>query len=132
MSEHSNAALHRKAHEVFIKGDMDSVTKMIADDAVFHSPGKSLISGEFRSRDAVFSQFFAKMDELSGGTGKIAEQQDYLGNDERSVALFRYDATRSGKSEQFGVCEVIRWRGGQIVEEWTYLDDQDQWDTFWS
>jgi hypothetical protein len=78
MKEHPNAALHRKAHAAFLKGDMDSLTKMIADDAVFHSPGKSLISGEFRSRDAVFSQFFGKMDELSGGTGKIAEQQDYL------------------------------------------------------
>ena len=21
---------------------------------------------------------------------------------------------------------------GQVVEEWTYLDDQDQWDAFWS
>ena len=116
MSEHPNAALHRKVHEVFSKGDMDSVTKMITDDAVFHSPGKSLISGEFRSRDAVFSQFFAKMDELSGGTGKITEQQDYLGNDERSVALFRYDATRNGKSVQFGVCEVIRWRSQRSCE----------------
>ncbi len=132
MSEHPNAALHRKAHEVFTIGDMDNVAKMMDDDAVFHIPGNSLISGEIHSRDAVFSQFFAKMDELSGGTGKIAEQQDYLGSDERSVALFKYDATRNGKSAQFGVCEVIRWRSGQIVEEWTYVDDQDQWDAFWS
>ena len=132
MSEHPNAALHRKAHDVFTKGDMENVVKMIDDDVIFHSPGKSLISGEFHSRDAVFSRFFAKMDELSGGTGKIAAQTDYLGNEERSVALFRYDATRNGKSAQFSVCEVIRWHGDQIVEEWTYLDDQDQWDTFWS
>lgn len=90
---------------------------MIDVDAVFHGPGKSLISGEFHSLDAVCSRFFAKMDELSDGTGKIAEQQDYLGNSKRSVALFRYDASRNGKSTRFSVCELIPWRSGQIVEE---------------
>ena len=132
MSEHPNAALHRKAHETFSKGDMNILTEMTAEDTVWHSPGKSLISGEFRGREAVFEGFFAKMDELSGGTAKFVEHQNYLGDDEHSVALFRFGATRSGKTLEVGVCEVIRWRSGQIAEEWTYLDDQYQWDVFWS
>jgi len=132
MSEQSNETLHRKAHEAFSRGDMDTVTEMIAEDIVWHSPGKNLISGVFRDREAVFGKFFAKMDDLSGGTAQIAEHQGYLGNDEHSVALFRYDATRNGKTMEFRVCEVIRWRSGQVVEEWTYLDDQYQWDAFWS
>ncbi len=72
------------------------------------------------------------MDELSGGTAKFVEHQDYLGNDEHSIALFRFAATRSGKTVEFNVCEDVRWRNGQIVEEWTYLDDQYGWDTLWS
>jgi len=132
MSEQSNVALHRKAHEAFSKGDMDTLTEMTTEDTVWHSAGKSLISGEFRGREAVFEGFFGKMDELSGGTAKIVEHQDYLGNDERSVALFRFAATRNGKTLEVGVCEVIRWRGGQCVEEWSYLDDQSQWDALWS
>ncbi len=132
MSEHPNAALHRKAHEAFSTDDMDKLGEMIAEDTVWHSPGKSLISGEFRGREAVFGEFFAKMDELSGGTAKIVEHQDYLANDEHSVAFFRFAATRSGKTSEFRVCEDIRWRNGQIVEEWTYLDDQYGWDALWS
>ena len=132
MSEQSNVALHRKAHDAFSRGDMDTLTEMTAEDTVWHSPGKSLISGEFRGREAVFEEFFGKMDELSGGTAKFVEHQDYLGNDEHSVALFRFAATRSGKTLEFNVCEDIRWRNGQIVEEWTYLDDQYGWDALWS
>ena len=98
MSEHPNTALRRKAHEVFSKGDKDSLTKMIAEDIVWHSPGKGLISGEFRGREAVFEEFFAKMDELSGGTAKFVEHEDYFGNDERSVALGRFSATRNGST----------------------------------
>ncbi len=132
MSEHPNAALHRKAHETFTRGDMDTLAEMIAEDTVWQSPGKSLISGEFRGREAVFGEFFGKMDELGGGTAKFEEHQDYLGNDEHSVALFQFSATRNGKILEGRVCEEIRWRNGQIVEEWTYLDDQYQWDAFWS
>ncbi len=130
MSEHANAALHRKAHEAFSRGDMDTVTEMIAQDTVWHTLGKSLISGDFHGREAVLGAF-AKIDELSGGI-KFVEHQDYLGNDEYSVALFRTAATRSGRTSEFRVCEVIRWRNGQIVEEWEYFDDQYGWDAFWS
>jgi len=111
---------------------MDTLTGMTAEDTVWHSPGNSKVSGEFRGREAVFGEFFGKMDELSSGTAKIVEHKDYLGNDEHSVALFRFGATRNGEAMEVGVCEVIRWRDGQCVEEWSYLDDQSQWDAFWS
>ena len=132
MSGQSSAALHRKAHEAFAKRDMDMLTKMTTDDTVWHSPGKSLISGEFHGRDAVFEDLFAKMDELSGGTANFTEHNDYLGNDEHSVALFRFSATRGDKTMELNVCEKIRWQDGKIVEEWTYLDDQYGWDELWS
>ncbi len=132
MSEHPNVALHRKAHEAFAKGDMDTLTKMIAEDVVWHSYGKSQISGDFRGREAVFGGFFAKMNELSGGTAKFVEHYDYLGSDKHSVALFRFGATRSGRTFEFRVCEVIHWRNGQIAENWGYVEDQYGCDEFWS
>ena len=132
MNEHPNAALHRMAHEAFSTGDMDTLTELTAEDIVWHSPGESLISGVFRGRNAVFGHFFAKMDELSRGTAKFEEHQDYLGNDEHSVAFFQFSATRNGKTLKGRVCEEMRWRNAQIVEEWTYLDNQYQWEAFWS
>ena len=78
MSEHPNVALHRKAHAAFSRGDMDMLTQMIAEDTVWHSAGKSLISGDFRGREAVLGGFFAKLDEVSGGTAKFVEHQALL------------------------------------------------------
>ena len=45
MSEHPNAARLRRGHEAFSSGDMDTLTELIAEDTVWHWPGKSPISG---------------------------------------------------------------------------------------
>ncbi len=132
MAEHPSAALHRRAHEAAARNDLETLSSMIAEDAIWHSPGKSPVSGDFRGRDAIFEGFFGKMDELSGGTAGFVETHEYFGMDDRSVALFRWGATRNGKTADFGVCEVIRWRDGQIVEDWAYYEDQYGWDEFWS
>ena len=114
MSEHPNVALHRKAHAAFSRGDMDMLTQMIAEDTVWHSAGKSLISGDFRGREAVLGGFFAKLDEVSGGTAKFVEHQGYLGNAEHSVALFRFAATRSDKNSEFRVRGARRYTCGRF------------------
>ena len=132
MAEHPNVALHKKAHEAFSTGDMELMTELMAEDTVWHSPGKSPIAGDFHGRDTVFAKFFGKMDELSGGTAKFVEHYDYLGSDEHSVALFQWAATRSSHTLICRVCEVIRWKNGQIAEDWAYYDDQYGWDEFWS
>ncbi len=66
MAEHPNAVLHRRGHEAFARGDMETLTKLIAEDTVWHVSGRSPISGDLLGREAVFG-FFAKLNELSGG-----------------------------------------------------------------
>ena len=132
MTEHPNAALHQKAHNAAHTGDMNTLTEMTAENVVWHSPGRSPISGDFHGRDAVMSQFFGKMAQLSDGTAGFEDFQNYFGTDDHSVALFRWTATRNGNTKVYKVCEVIRWRNGQIAEEWAYYDDQYELDAFWS
>ena len=132
MSDHPNIALHQKAHEAAFVGDMETLTELTADDVVWHSLGKSQISGDFQGRETVFEDFFGKMAELSAGTANFTKRSTYFANGELSVSLFRWGATRGDQTLDMGVCEVIRWRDGQILEEWSYLDDQYAWDAFWS
>jgi hypothetical protein len=33
---------------------------------------------------------------------------------------------------EFDLCEVVRWRDGQVAEEWLLVDDQYAYDEFWS
>ena len=134
MEENSTVALHKMAHKAAHTGDMGTLAEMIADDVVWHSPGRSQIAGDFHGRDAVFAQFFAKMAELSNGTSGFEDFQNYIyfGSGDHSAALFRWTATRDGNTRDYPVCEIIRWRNGQIAEEWGYYDDQYGLDEFWS
>ena len=131
MAEHPNAALIRRGHEAFARGDMTALAEIIAEDTVWHWPGRSQISGTFRGREAVFGAF-AKLPELTQGTFRIEEDHDFLGTDEHGVALFRVTGTRGGKTLNANVCEVVHVRNGQVVEEWISSDDQYAWDDFWS
>ncbi len=130
MAEHPNAALLRKGHEAFSRGDRETLTEIIAEDTLWHIAGKSPIAGEYRGREAVFG-FFDKIAELTGGTFKI-EDHDFLGSDEHAVALFKMTATREGKTLKANFCEVVHWREGQIVEDWGCAYDQYAFDDFWS
>ena len=89
MSENSNVALHKKIHQAALNGDMQTLTDMIAGDVVWHSPGRSHVSGDFYGRESVMTDFFGKMDELSQGTAGFEDFQAYFGSGDYSAALFR-------------------------------------------
>ncbi len=134
MSEHPNAALHRKGHEAFAKGDTATLTELIAEETVWHTAGKSPIAGDHRGRAAVFAMF-EKLAELSEGTLQIHDH-DFLASDSHShqhtVALFRITATRAGKTLDANFCEVAHWKDGQVVEDWGCAYDQYAFDEFFS
>ena len=106
MAEHPNAALLRKGHEAFAKGDMATLTEVIAQDTLWHVAGKGPLAGDYQGREAVFG-FFKKLSELSGGTMKI-EDHDFLGTDDHAVALFKITASRAGFSNDLDVLIVQR------------------------
>ena len=131
MAEHQNAILHSNGHQAFMNQEMDTLTNLIAEDTVWHIPGRSQVAGDLVGRDAVFA-WFGKVGELSNGTIAIAEDHDFLGTDKHSVSLFRATAQRNGKTLQVNVVEVVHWQEGKIVENWQSFDDQYAWDEFWS
>src|SRR3989442_13420400 len=67
MFEHPNAALVERLYAAFDAGDAESLKKLIAEDAVWHVPGSTEISGDHRGHEAIFA-YFQKLAELSGGT----------------------------------------------------------------
>ncbi len=130
MGAAENVALHRKGHEAFSGNDMNTLTELIAEDTLWHNAGTGTLSGDYKGRDAVFG-FFDKLAELSEGTIWIHED-DFLGSETRSVALFRITATRGDKKLDADYCEVVRWENGQVAEDWGFAFDQSTFDEFWS
>src|SRR2546422_8709804 len=67
MFEHPNAALVERLYAAFDAKDVASLGKLIAEDAVWHVPGTSPVSGDHRGQAAIFP-YFQKLAELTDGT----------------------------------------------------------------
>lgn len=127
---HPNEDLIRRAFDAFGKGDMETLGGLFADDAVFHVPGKSSISGDYKGKDQIFG-FFAKVMELTGGTFKV-ETHDVVANDEHAVALSTGTAEREGNRLSDNSAMVHHIQDGKIAEVWLHPGDQYAGDEFWS
>jgi ketosteroid isomerase-like protein len=128
---HPNEDLMRKAYDAFNAGDMEALGAIFADDIVFHSPGTSAISGDFKGQDQVFGQF-GKIAELTNGTFH-ADLHDVLANDEHAVALHTSRGEREGKpSYENQEVIVAHVRDGKFTEVWDHVGDQALEETFFS
>lgn len=127
---HPHEDLIRRAFDAFGKGDMETLGDVFADDAVFHVPGRSKISGDYKGKGEIFG-FFGKLQELSGGTFKT-EVHDVVANDEHVVALAPGTGEREGKRLSDNGVLVHHIKDGKVAEVWLHAGDQYAGDEFWS
>jgi ketosteroid isomerase-like protein len=131
MAEHPNATLVKQLYELFEAGDVEGFLKLVADDVVWHVPGRCPIAGEYKGRDAVL-RYLTAIDELSGGTYRISEVHDVIANDEHAVGLHHSVATRPGKTYDFDETIVMHVSDGVVTEVWEVYGAQYEIDEFWS
>jgi ketosteroid isomerase-like protein len=127
---HPNEELVRSAFDAFAKGDVDTLRDLMDQDAVWHTPGRSQISGDHRGVDAILG-FFAKTMELSGGTLRI-ELHDVLANDDHAVAIYTSRAEHEARTLENRNVLVNHIRNGKFIETWLLSDDQYAADEFFS
>jgi ketosteroid isomerase-like protein len=129
--EHQNETLIRNLFEGFSKGDAAKVYTAIAEDAVWHFPGrKNQLAGDHQGREAIFA-FLSKIPALSGGKFKV-DLADVLANDENAVALFRGMGERNGVKLDNPTCLRMRIKDGKIVEFWEFVWNLDKVEEFWA
>src|SRR2546427_10329645 len=114
MFEHPNAALVERLYAAFDAGDAESLKKLIAEDAVWHVPGSTEISGDHRGHEAIFA-YFQKLAELSGGTF-WAEPVDVLASDMHAAALAAPIGERGGGGLEPTDLLFLRVENDRIVE----------------
>jgi ketosteroid isomerase-like protein len=127
---HANEDLVRRGYEAFATGDMATVASLFADDVVWHSPGRSAISGNFKGQDEVFA-FFGKLVEMTGGNFGI-EVHDVLANDEHATVLVHAKGQRDGASWEGNIVHVLHLADGKVKEIWVHEGDQYAADEFWA
>src|SRR5256885_9713481 len=92
---------------------METLASLIAEDAVWHVPGSTLISGEHRGRSAIF-EYFRRMGELTGGRFP-AEVIDALASHTPAVAVAPATGKGAGEAEDgssLPPTRIVEGRGG--------------------
>ena len=109
---------------------MATMTELIAEDTVWHIPGRGPLSGDHQGRETVFA-LFGRL--VQGSEGTFTQQlHDALATDEHAVALTHASARRGDHTYDFNDAWVFHLREGQIVEAWWRPEDLYASDEFWT
>jgi ketosteroid isomerase-like protein len=121
MSEHPNAAVMRRFYTAFETRDVDAVRDSLADDLVWHIPGRHRFSGDYGKAEIMATMGETVPEFSETGTAIIStfsiELEDLVATDEWAFARVHWNHTRDGRHfDQRGV-EVYRLNAdGRIVE----------------
>jgi hypothetical protein len=128
---HVNEELVRGWFVAQARSDEAAVRQALADDVVWHVPGRSPLSADYRGPDEV-PAFLARPRELSNGTVR-PEVLDVMAGDDYAIALVRVHAEREGKKLDGSLqAWTFRIAEGRIAEFWFLVEDRYEVDAFWS
>lgn len=131
MSASENADLIRRGYEAFNSGDMETLTGLFAEDASWHTPGRSPIAGDYEGRDKAFEQF-GRYGGDTGGTFKAELKYVVADDDGHAVGVHHNSGERNGKQLDVDCCLSFEVRDGKVVSGREHFYDLNAWDEFWS
>ena len=131
MSADENVATMRRAYEAFNTGDIDTLTELFDESAVWHLPGRSSMATDYQGRDATLA-YFGRIGEETGGTFRAELQDLTADDDDRVVGIQRSTGDRNGKHLDVGDCIVFQLKDGRITDGREHFEDLYAWDEFWS
>jgi len=118
MGAKENTDVIRRGYEAFQKGDLAAFDDILAQDCVWHVPGRGQLAGDKRGRQATV-EYYGRLGELSGGSISV-ELHDVLANDDHVVGLHRTSAQREGKSFETTNAIIFHMRDGRVSEAWEH------------
>jgi ketosteroid isomerase-like protein len=132
---HPNEKLIRDFYEAqgrFYAGHADSeaVEALLSDEIVWHVPGRSAISGEYRGREEVL-EYFARRRDFAHDSFRV-EIRHVLADEEYVMQLAGGRAEIRGERREWETVGVYRIRDGRIAECWLLPFDQYAFDEIWS
>jgi len=129
-----NARLIRDFHDAqnrfYAGGDQEHVRAMLAEDVVWHVPGRNALAGHYRGRDEVLRYFVVRRN-LAHATFRIVVR-GVLADGERGVIFAGGQVQRDGETATWETVGVFRIADGKIAECWVLPYDQYRFDEIWS
>jgi hypothetical protein len=127
---HPNERLLRDEYEARARRDDGSFAAILAEDIVWHVPGRNAISGVYRGRAEVM-EYVRRRRDLADDTFEITVH-DVLANDNYGLVIASGRVTRSGRVMEWRAHGVYRFENGKIAECWVLPEDQLLFDDVWA
>ena len=131
MKDTENIKLGQSYVDALMKGEMEKVGQLLADDVIWHQPGQGHLSGLYEGKQNLFPHL-AKFTELSSGTFRVDKVGTVMANGDLVSATLHFVAERPGRKLSMDGVDLMRVGGGKIKEVWLFSDDQAAEDAFWS
>jgi ketosteroid isomerase-like protein len=127
----ANAEAVRRGYAAFNAADLETLTQLFNENASWHTPGRGILAGDRKGRDATFAHF-GRYGHETGGTFK-AELRSVTADDSgRVIAIHHNTGERNGKRLDVDCCIVFEFRDGRVIDGREYFYDLHAWDAFWS
>jgi uncharacterized protein len=124
-------ALVRKGFEAFANGDLATLQELFHPDIVWHSSGRSPVSGDYKGGNDVFALFGRVLEETQGTFSQ--EVHAITEGDDHVVAITHATGSRNGKTLEGNQVMIFHIDGDdKVTEIWLTPWDQYAVDEFWS
>jgi ketosteroid isomerase-like protein len=116
--------------EMYTGGPLEPLEALLAEDVVWHVPGRSAIAGHHTGRPAVL-EYFRRRRALTGATLEITDH----GGIERGDTVVRLAdgrATIGGRDVAWRTAGIYRVQDGRLREAWLVPLDLERFEHAWS
>jgi len=124
-------AVVRRSYDALNTGDLATLAELIAEDATWHTPGRSVLGGDSVGREAILVRLRRSGLE-SGGTFGVRLKRVLTDEDGRLIGIHHSVAERRGRQLDTYSCIVFELQDGRILDAREYFLDLAAWDDFWS
>ena len=131
MGPDENVAIMQRAYDAFNTGDINTLTEIFDESAVWHLPGRSSMADDYKGRDATLG-YFGLLGERTGGTFRAELERLTADGDDRVVGIQRSTAERDGNHLDVADCIVFTLKDGRVTDGREHFEDLYAWDEFWS
>jgi hypothetical protein len=109
-----NRELIKRGFEAFNKGDVATLTELIASDCVQHMPGNNRFTGDHKGRDTILAMY-GEFAQLTNGTMK-AQLDEVYASDHGAVAIYTGKGKRSGMTLNEKTALVFQLLNGKVID----------------
>ena len=125
-----NAAIVERIFDAFARQEGLALRGLFAEDAVWHVPGRGVMAGTYRGREAIF-RFLAMLPKQTDGTYR-SELIDVLASDDRAAEVYRARGERHGRTLELEQVLLFRIDGSRVREVLALPSDADAFEAFWA